>query len=270
MVQYSPDIGRFLQPDPIGFNGDPTNLYRYCGNNPLKRIDPTGLGFQVLKIGAEAYSPLGMGGSGISDFFGGFVTDVYSTDGLQIPGTGNVSNPQWTASGVVSTATIHDGLTNADGTPILRALPVDPSDPSGASSFSPLGVVGDILGKIWALPNTVLGLTAEIVFAPFAIAHGGGFQLGNNSIQLVGLPFGNGALTLGNTQLYFNSGPGTNNAYGQDGAYYGPHEQGHTYQNQIFGPFFLPAYFLSGHPFTLDNPFEAGAQAYAFAHPPGG
>src|SRR6202035_1402138 len=30
---YSPDIGRFLQPDPIGFNGDPTNLYRYCKNN---------------------------------------------------------------------------------------------------------------------------------------------------------------------------------------------------------------------------------------------
>jgi RHS repeat-associated protein len=27
---YSPDIGRFLQPDPIDFDGDPTNLYRYC------------------------------------------------------------------------------------------------------------------------------------------------------------------------------------------------------------------------------------------------
>src|SRR6266496_3256184 len=40
---YSPDIGRFLQPDPIGFNGDATNLYRYCGNNPLKRSDPEGL-----------------------------------------------------------------------------------------------------------------------------------------------------------------------------------------------------------------------------------
>ena len=32
---YSPDIGRFLQPDPSGFNGDATNLYRYCGNNPV-------------------------------------------------------------------------------------------------------------------------------------------------------------------------------------------------------------------------------------------
>jgi RHS repeat-associated protein len=39
---YSPDIGRFLQPDPIGFNGDAANLYRYCGNNPATYGDPTG------------------------------------------------------------------------------------------------------------------------------------------------------------------------------------------------------------------------------------
>jgi hypothetical protein len=31
-----------LQGDPIGFGGDATNLYRYCGNNPLTRSDPTG------------------------------------------------------------------------------------------------------------------------------------------------------------------------------------------------------------------------------------
>jgi RHS repeat-associated protein len=40
---YSPDIGRFLQPDPIGFRGDRTNLYRYCRNNPVTRWDPFGL-----------------------------------------------------------------------------------------------------------------------------------------------------------------------------------------------------------------------------------
>lgn len=39
---YSPDIGRFLQPDPIGFRGDRTNLYRYAGNNPVTYGDPTG------------------------------------------------------------------------------------------------------------------------------------------------------------------------------------------------------------------------------------
>src|SRR5438094_1048049 len=40
---YSPDIGRFLQVDPIGFGGDVSNLYRYVGNNPLTGLDPLGL-----------------------------------------------------------------------------------------------------------------------------------------------------------------------------------------------------------------------------------
>jgi RHS repeat-associated protein len=40
---YSPDLGRFLQPDPIGFAGDATNLYRYCGNNPVTKWDQFGL-----------------------------------------------------------------------------------------------------------------------------------------------------------------------------------------------------------------------------------
>ncbi len=40
----SPELGRFLQPDPIGFKGDASNLYRYCGNDWANRTDPTGLG----------------------------------------------------------------------------------------------------------------------------------------------------------------------------------------------------------------------------------
>src|SRR5204863_9895064 len=39
---YSPDIGRFLQPDPSGFDGDATNLYRYSRNNPVTSADPFG------------------------------------------------------------------------------------------------------------------------------------------------------------------------------------------------------------------------------------
>ena len=47
----SPDIGRFLQPDPIGFKGDASNLYRYCGNDWGNRTDPMGL--QVKNKTAE-------------------------------------------------------------------------------------------------------------------------------------------------------------------------------------------------------------------------
>jgi len=39
---YNPYIGRFLQTDPVGYSAG-INLYSYCGNNPLGRVDPLGL-----------------------------------------------------------------------------------------------------------------------------------------------------------------------------------------------------------------------------------
>ena len=36
---YSPKLGRFLQPDPIGYEGG-FNLYEYCGSDPVNFTDP--------------------------------------------------------------------------------------------------------------------------------------------------------------------------------------------------------------------------------------
>jgi RHS repeat-associated protein len=49
---YLPALGRFIQPDPIGFKGDSGNLYRYCGNDPVDRSDPMGLlsGFREYRL----------------------------------------------------------------------------------------------------------------------------------------------------------------------------------------------------------------------------
>ena len=40
---YDPQVGRFLQKDPIGLSAGDTNLYRYVNNKPIKYKDPTGL-----------------------------------------------------------------------------------------------------------------------------------------------------------------------------------------------------------------------------------
>lgn len=40
---YSPQLGRFFQTDPIRFDSDDVNLYRYVQNNPVDWADPEGL-----------------------------------------------------------------------------------------------------------------------------------------------------------------------------------------------------------------------------------
>jgi len=51
---YDPELGRFIQPDSIVPSaGDPQTLnrYSYCGNNPLKYVDPSGHGGLFSDIG---------------------------------------------------------------------------------------------------------------------------------------------------------------------------------------------------------------------------
>jgi RHS repeat-associated protein len=49
---YDPDLGRFIQEDPMGFAAGDANLYRYVFNQPLTLTDPTGL------MTAEEYAEL--------------------------------------------------------------------------------------------------------------------------------------------------------------------------------------------------------------------
>jgi RHS repeat-associated protein len=40
---YSPILGRFIELDPIGFSAGDNNWYRFVGNGPVGRVDPSGL-----------------------------------------------------------------------------------------------------------------------------------------------------------------------------------------------------------------------------------
>ena len=44
---YDPELGRFISEDPIGFSGGDVNLFRYVENDPINRVDPSGLDFRI-------------------------------------------------------------------------------------------------------------------------------------------------------------------------------------------------------------------------------
>ncbi|MGI8605333.1 MAG: RHS repeat-associated core domain-containing protein [Verrucomicrobiales bacterium] len=90
---YHAEIGRFLQPDPIGFEGGDVNLYAYCGNNPVMLNDPFGLWAgiddcitgpidEILVLGALAVAAA-LGSEWAADALnnlGGKVKDLFCTD----------------------------------------------------------------------------------------------------------------------------------------------------------------------------------------------
>ncbi len=114
----------------------------------------------------------------------------------------------------------------------------------------------DVVGKIWNLPNTALGLVVGGAgYAVGKIGHALGLysgnpsiQFGHNGIEFLDNPFilKDAALTLGNAISYNKDKPPDKfGAYGDPSVNYGLHEEAHTYQSQVLGPTFIPTYLLN-------------------------
>ena len=119
----------------------------------------------------------------------------------------------------------------------------------------------DVAGKIWALPNTIIGFAAGMAGIPF----GGDWPtIGNNAIQFLNYPWGHDAITLGNVQIYVDYGPKANLQLYDSlvPLNVGLHEEAHTYQSQVLGPLFFPVYGASGG-ISSTNPLEHAANNYA-------
>lgn len=104
-------------------------------------------------------------------------------------------------------------------------------------------LLGDLAGKAWNAPNTILGL------AYGTLGHLAGqvnrfrpgrpvprIRVGHNAVEFLNNPAGGiGAITIGNTITY------SDDPYERGDERYMAHERAHTIQGQQLGPLYLPS-----------------------------
>lgn len=129
----------------------------------------------------------------------------------------------------------------------------------------------DAAGKLWTAPNTIAGL----LLGAAALLAGSRAAVAHNAIVFHSFPVGRRAFVLGNviinpeTDLEWRAATYESIALRKRGVqcdleivHAGKHEEAHTWQYQVLGPFFLPVYALTML-LPSPTPFEHAADIYA-------
>jgi RHS repeat-associated protein len=138
--QYAPWLGRWLSADPAGPVDGP-NLYTYARDNPLSRVDPTGLQSKEKERDAGA-GPTDVSGAGAQQPNAPTATDGTAT-GSQTGGAGGGSGGAAVAGAGLLPGAPRPGPTpgpvQAPGTPSppVSTPPGTPSAPARAPGFGP-------------------------------------------------------------------------------------------------------------------------------------
>jgi RHS repeat-associated protein len=130
---YDPSAERFLTRDPAGYGGG-MDLYAYCGDNPVNRMDPTGLDPGDPTDDGEEYLPASVNtGSGLADMADfqdkGMAQAGYNAGSFlahATPGIGAILSANDAVSGcdVVSNSSLSTGQRVMAGVQVaLAALP---------------------------------------------------------------------------------------------------------------------------------------------------
>jgi hypothetical protein len=132
-------------------------------------------------------------------------------------------------------------------------------------------MIADIVGKLWTAPNTLAGLLLGTV----ALGAGARVTVAHNAIVFNAAPLIRRAFVLGN--VIINPLPDLNwrcatyesvarrkrdASCALETVHLGKHEEAHTWQYQVLGPFFLPVYALTVL-LPSPTPFERAADEYA-------
>ena len=222
--------------------------YSYVDNNPLTLTDPTGFDDVITEV-----TGIRTAGASLQLVFGGNTT-TYTSFGMttDVTGNPNFGGDGSGGSGSGASAASNTGAgSNSDSAPTPNP-PSQNETPQGNQNPSSGSGPLDLLGKIWNLPNTVIGLVYGSIgyavgwamYETGLQAQAPGITIGNNAIQFTDNPFVAGGLTIGNVEIF--GGGGGPGVLGGDNNLMGLHEMQHTFQGQLLGPLYLPSNLLGG------------------------